>query len=168
MRVVGHAGIHVLVPGFPFLFGGTFIEGGSGSIIQTRERNFPSFLEGLSLRHHQAPPHSRRAQFPFLFGGTFIEALCTCRSRSPNHPHFPSFLEGLSLRHQAHASPTPRRRKFPFLFGRAFIEASFTATGTPGSPNFPSFLEGLSLRRKEGLGRIDHEHISLPFGKGFH
>ena len=72
MRVVGHAGIHVLVPGFPFLFGGTFIEGGSGSIIQTRERNFPSFLEGLSLR------------------------------------------------------------------------------------------------RKEGLGRIDHEHISLPSGKGFH
>ena len=130
---------------FPFLFGGTFIE-------------------GLGL----ATSAGLASAFPFLFGGTFIEALCTCRSRSPNHPHFPSFLEGLSLRHQAHASPTPRRRKFPFLFGRAFIEASFTATGTPGSPNFPSFLEGLSLRRKEGLGRIDHEHISLPFGKGFH
>ena len=60
---------------FPFLFGGTFIEGWSAPaphlIIGA---NFPSFSEGLSLRdpsEQTTPqPHPR---FPFLFGGTFIE-----------------------------------------------------------------------------------------------
>ena len=43
---------HSRAPAFPFLFGGTFIEG-------------PPNIEVESVT----------AQFPFLFGGTFIEGL---------------------------------------------------------------------------------------------
>ena len=35
---------------------------------------FPSFSEGLSLRHDGAEAGRVNQQFPFLFGGTFIEA----------------------------------------------------------------------------------------------
>ena len=58
---------------FPFLFGGTFIEGFVGITEERFTIDFPSFSEGLSLR---APVH---------------EIL------QPAH-HFPSFSEGLSLR----------------------------------------------------------------------
>ena len=40
----------VLAAEFPFLFGGTFIEGPSNPKPLPRRRNFPSFSEGLSLR----------------------------------------------------------------------------------------------------------------------
>ena len=59
---------------FPFLFGGTFIE---GKILKARRyelSNFPSFSEGLSLR---------------------AASRSTSRKRRCN---FPSFSEGLSLR----------------------------------------------------------------------
>ena len=118
---------------------------------------FPSFSEGLSLRVRFAE-HALTSQrrFPFLFGGTFIEALCTCRSRSPNHPHFPSFFgrafieaggtslskplkrdfpsfwEGLSLRRPSQPLPNRQSHQFPFLLGRAFIEASRHGGGAPG------------------------------------
>ena len=62
--------------GFPFLFGGTFIEGGwlmTGMIGGSSD--FPSFSEGLSLR------------------ADLENELC-----EPPAPHFPSFSEGLSLR----------------------------------------------------------------------
>ena len=37
--------------------------------------NFPSFSEGLSLRHQDSSPlNTNEFEFPFLFGGTFIEA----------------------------------------------------------------------------------------------
>ena len=64
---------------FPFLFGGTFIEG---------------------FRCYTTQPLG--LQFPFLFGGTFIEGP---KIQAPKTPvsHFPSFSEGLSLR--AHRSP---------------------------------------------------------------
>ena len=63
---------------FPFLFGGTFIEGEHEDEVRARllELDFPSFSEGLSLRGnftHWAV--SGLAQFPFLFGGTFIEGV---------------------------------------------------------------------------------------------
>ena len=59
---------------FPFLFGGTFIEG----------------LHRVSL-----PPPAR--PFPFLFGGTFIEGFSgACGACGASD--FPSFSEGLSLR----------------------------------------------------------------------
>ena len=35
---------------FPFLFGGTFIEGHQRGVLPQRDRDFPSFSEGLSLR----------------------------------------------------------------------------------------------------------------------
>ena len=38
---------------FPFLFGGTFIEGTEESEAQRQRRDFPSFSEGLSLRVQQ-------------------------------------------------------------------------------------------------------------------
>ncbi len=60
---------------FPFLFGGTFIEGlpGWGRGVQTQQ-DFPSFSEGLSLR-----------------------ALLTLTIERVK-VYFPSFSEGLSLR----------------------------------------------------------------------
>ena len=59
---------------FPFLFGGTFIEGHVGDSAERLRFNFPSFSEGLSLRgqNHITGCH-HRSRFPFLFGGTFIE-----------------------------------------------------------------------------------------------
>ena len=59
--------------GFPFLFGGTFIEGRSGVCVEALKSDFPSFSEGLSLRAHQSAGHVGAPLFPFLFGGTFIE-----------------------------------------------------------------------------------------------
>ena len=82
---------------FPFLFGGTFIEG-----IPLREApraasiDFPSFSEGLSLRAPLFAPSAQPPGFPFLFGGTFIEGAGTTTSRKKK-PYFPSFSEGLSL-----------------------------------------------------------------------
>ena len=61
---------------FPFLFGGTFIE-------------------GSPLRQATGNPGA----FPFLFGGTFIEGRHPREKKHPDAPaDFPSFSEGLSLR----------------------------------------------------------------------
>ncbi len=67
---------------FPFLFGGTFIEGYSITEYDDRRSNFPSFSEGLSLRVRFAE-HALTSQrrFPFLFGGAFIEAMMTAPRR---------------------------------------------------------------------------------------
>ena len=59
---------------FPFLFGGTFIEGYIACI-----------------------PMILFLGFPFLFGGTFIEGQYSRLNRH-RRLHFPSFSEGLSLR----------------------------------------------------------------------
>ena len=131
---------------FPFLFGGTFIEG-------TRY---------LAAQH---PQH----RFPFLFGGTFIEGLMlammaifaeyfpsfseglSLRVRgffSTNRgsvADFPSFSEGLSLR-GIHCDPwSVRKPQFPFLFGGTFIEGRRSIHGIEGKPG-----------------------ISLPFRRDFH
>ena len=80
-------------------FVGTFIEALRSCGTSVLARNFPSFLEGLSLRHG-LHPH-------------FIA--------EPNN--FPSFWEGLSLR-PIHPDIRPSfQHEFPFLWGRAFIEA---------------------------------------------
>ena len=65
-------------PLFPFLFGGTFIEGTSGGVTVWVKRNFPSFSEGLSLRVREVLGQLFQQLFPFLFGGTFIEGCATC------------------------------------------------------------------------------------------
>ena len=85
---------------FPFLFGGTFIEGdGLHAGRLSHANNFPSFSEGLSLRVRFAE-HALTSQrrFPFLFGGTFIEARIV-KVQEVSSGYFPSFSEGLSLRH---------------------------------------------------------------------
>ena len=59
---------------FPFLFGGTFIEGWAARREEHDDLDFPSFSEGLSLRVFNNPGvKAVRPEFPFLFGGTFIE-----------------------------------------------------------------------------------------------
>ena len=63
------------IAAFPFLFGGTFIEGYSkrAPAISTAQ-DFPSFSEGLSLRAAgEYATKFKIDKFPFLFGGTFIE-----------------------------------------------------------------------------------------------
>ena len=42
--------VYPSVPGFPFLFGGTFIEAAEYERVEGLLNNFPSFSEGLSLR----------------------------------------------------------------------------------------------------------------------
>ena len=59
---------------FPFLFGGTFIEGPSIVNSTPTWLGFPflfggTFIEGIV----QSPPGGGTSKFPFLFGGTFIE-----------------------------------------------------------------------------------------------
>ena len=66
---------------FPFLFGGTFIEGAE---------NFKE-LEAV-------------VEFPFLFGGTFIEGPVYMDPGANAEDDFPSFSEGLSLRVRSRAS----------------------------------------------------------------
>ena len=89
-------------PSFPFLFGGTFIEGSVRLTLPARAQHFPSFSEGLSLRVELWRPVGRPLLgFPFLFGGTFIEG----------------FLHEL-LRFSI-------GQRFPFLFGGTFIEGGF-------------------------------------------
>ena len=61
---------------FPFLFGGTFIEGD----------------------HTPAAPVRISMKFPFLFGGTFIEGRNETALFGNLRINFPSFSEGLSLR----------------------------------------------------------------------
>ena len=61
---------------FPFLFGGTFIEGQVWSPTHSGIGDFPSFSEGLSLRAARTvTPLILVTLFPFLFGGTFIEGV---------------------------------------------------------------------------------------------
>ena len=87
---------------FPFLFGGTFIEGECG---------------------HMKSPYRTPISLPFRrdfhWGNTsntafFFQCL-----------DFPSFSEGLSLRESYPQGITARNSKFPFLFGGTFIEGIF-------------------------------------------
>ena len=77
LRRAGEVAVDDQRPGFPFLFGGAFIEA-------------PRRLANCALA----------IQFPFLFGGAFIEAHCV-EGRHLNLHNFPSFSEGLSLRRTA-------------------------------------------------------------------
>ncbi len=104
MRVIIGHDIVTNASGFPFLFGGTFIEG---------------------LRFLRCS--SRQIVFPFLFGGTFIEG-CRSRGLQLRRNHFPSFSEGLSLRAQRHGLPAGHLQ-FPFLFGGTFIEGRYAWVG---------------------------------------
>ena len=94
-------GIPVRVLTFPFLFGRAFIEAVSGNTkAEERDGHFPSFSEGLSLRHSGLRFATYRVnwKFPFLFGRAFIEAPQPPSWTGSSPSHFPSFSEGLSLR----------------------------------------------------------------------
>ena len=74
MRGHLYIGLNYGLSVFPFLFGGTFIEGSVQSL-----------------------PLVVLVTFPFLFGGTFIEGL-SVTAENGGGENFPSFSEGLSLR----------------------------------------------------------------------
>ena len=99
MRAAGRPRADVEVSEFPFLFGGTFIEGRGVKRNVSALEHFPSFSEGLSLRVLVPSQPKQATEFPFLFGGTFIEGSPKMQSTST-----------ASL--------------FPFLFGGTFIEGS--------------------------------------------
>ena len=66
---------HPSTSGFPFLFGGTFIEAVIGNSERVKKKQFPFLFGGTFI---EADCTAREAGcvlvFPFLFGGTFIEA----------------------------------------------------------------------------------------------
>ncbi len=104
---------------FPFLFGGTFIEGFGEEALQSFFVGFPFLFGGTFIEGFVTPAALYEAvEFPFLFGGTFIEGLAT-RRRGSRYLYFPSFSEGLSLRETTHrkgkyimAISLPFRRDF--------------------------------------------------------
>ena len=53
--------------GFPFLFGGAFIEGDGKAPATEKGSNFPSFSEGLSLRVATSPPSDCLGQISLPF-----------------------------------------------------------------------------------------------------
>ena len=58
---------------FPFLFGGTFIEGsGFCPARRRRRRDFPSFSEGLSLRGRRLRVIKVKAHFPSFSEGLLL------------------------------------------------------------------------------------------------
>ena len=180
---------------FPFLFGGTFIEAGAQQLRQSLGLGyFPSFSEGLSLRH-EAGVVSAVVEFgfPFLFGGTFIEAGNNWGYLEPEVRRFPFLFGGTFIEAGKVRLLKVFGRAFPFLFGGTFIEAKvliFLAAGL--GLYFPSFSEGLSLRQsvRDALGGSDAfpflfggtfiearlnvlfqvvpASISLPFRRDFH
>ena len=63
-----------VVGSFPFLFGGTFIEGQRGGDILNATLKFPFLFGGTFIEGASVLKSSRAVTaFPFLFGGTFIE-----------------------------------------------------------------------------------------------
>ena len=158
--------------GFPFLFGGTFIEGENLGDMDAEITRFPFLFGGTFI---EGPIH-RVAQvrfggaFPFLFGGTFIEGEAGGLG-GEEEMVFPflfggTFIEGPTQRR--HLAP-PLARRFPFLFGGTFIEGGEKVEKCFFFAHFPSFSEGLSLRalyRVGGLAALGG--ISLPFRRDFH
>ena len=134
---------------FPFLFGGTFIEGGIAIALLVLPLYFPSFSEGLSLREAAFIPTPliyACIRFPFLFGGTFIEGVALS-IESEYQNGFPflfggTFIEGINA-----GRAGGFRAKFPFLFGGTFIEGSRLHPNTP---------------------HLRLHQISLPFRRDFH
>ena len=109
------------MPGFPFLFGGTFIEGVLGFLYVPRALHFPSFSEGLSLRGSGVIVEGISPKFPFLFGGTFIEGTITSPS-GVRATQFPFLFGGTFIEGSVENTHARKESTFPFLFGGTFIE----------------------------------------------
>ena len=66
--------------GFPFLFGGAFIEALLRDFVKKPVWEFPFLFGGAFIEATKGNAnHGTHSQFPFLFGGAFIEA--------PGDPH---------------------------------------------------------------------------------
>ena len=104
---------------FPFLFGGTFIEGSASAVSTTSPPNFPSFSEGLSLRDRLPLHLAHRPPFPFLFGGTFIEGNMRGFRRCRAYP-FPFLFGGTFIEGCAHFSPREENPSISLPFRRDF------------------------------------------------
>ena len=83
---------------FPFLFGGTFIEGKKTPGAAAHRGHFPSFSEGLSLRveAHNAALDAL-PDFPSFSEGLSLRGIAGVKLVRAK-AYFPSFSEGLSLR----------------------------------------------------------------------
>ena len=122
MRVFVQLGIQES-PKFPFLFGGTFIEGTAEQCSDFLGVRFPFLFGGTFIEGRRVEGvYHALFKFPFLFGGTFIEGKLQCVP-CVSGDDFPSFSEGLSLR-----------------------DGSTVVPCTNPDMHFPSFSEGLSLR----------------------
>ena len=156
--------------GFPFLFGGTFIEGRWKETLEKKAISFPflfggTFIEGprklMSCIYPTAP-------FPFLFGGTFIEG-SSPSGTSNELQEFPFLFGGTFIEGPQNSTSPSTTSIFPFLFGGTFIEGSVNAAADKaGTFNFPSFSEGLSLRDAGEALPEPTRRISLPFRRDFH
>ena len=132
--------------GFPFLFGRAFIEAVRAIGYSPSSSDFPSFSEGLSLRHDPWIIRLAHRLFPFLFGRAFIEA-CAGLLRALDLPaDFPSFSEGLSLRPEEVSPIHFHAPNFPSFSEGLSLRLMICWRSAPGIEHFPSFSEGLSLR----------------------
>ena len=156
---------------FPFLFGGTFIEG--APLVRGLQRSqsyFPSFSEGLSLRGRlRSLLLLRLVHFP-----SFSEGLSLRVSKSGFYSdqfgNFPSFSEGLSLRAGRNDGGLPGRpAHFPSFSEGLSLRVVPVLPIRYQHRDFPSFSEGLSLRASLGtMIRVPVTRISLPFRRDFH
>ena len=131
---------------FPFLFGGTFIEG-----------------QGQPRGHRRRPP------FPFLFGGTFIEGANKLEAAHISNV-FPFLFGGTFIEGNLSRKGRALKFAFPFLFGGTFIEG-FQELQVQCFPYryCPPFSVGLSLRGVLQIrGVVVLWEISLPFRRDFH
>ena len=137
---------HSFTSPFPFLFGGTFIEGAKHHrSVRKVKHNFPSFSEGLSLREWSRKGCCHESEhFPSFSEGLSLRAARLAGSAEAGD-YFPSFSEGLSLR-AIEENHRREPREFPFLFGGTFIEGQYSRLNRHRRLHFPSFSEGLSLR----------------------
>ena len=133
---------------FPFLFGGTFIEGEyKQGVAAENLENFPSFSEGLSLRVRKVSvPWRHSWDFPSFSEGLSLRDNRKCPHPRIRHRNFPSFSEGLSLR-EGLQQGVWFMVGFPFLFGGTFIEGSIASPHPLNKPAFPflfggTFIEG--------------------------
>ena len=115
--------------------------------------DFPSFSEGLSLRHYKCKEEQRhQVGFPFLFGRAFIEARARSNRSNPRSTDFPSFSEGLSLRQGNTGPHRGTNMDFPSFSEGLSLRPVSRVSLRDSPPHFPSFSEGLSLRLPEAHG----------------
>ena len=128
--------LHEVLAKHPFLPHGCGLFSGS---------YFPSFSEGLSLRHYG---NSRELDY---------------------RPHFPSFSEGLSLRRKRCCRVPGWFSKFPFLFGGTFIEAFEQKVAERREQLFPFLFGGTFIEAAaRNMWNRSKTSISLPFRRDFH